>query len=146
MLPRPCFTFEPIQTAATAAPGCHVGISTKPGILFCTRSDRKLLPFARPLPFSPTDAAVWLGRACALSVLFFVEGKCGMARVSTLGGGSAGHQIPHFQSMRPHNPLAKHYLASVQGDERPLSALSWEIEGGSGGPRDWVWVPELHLP
>lgn len=27
-----------------------------------------------------------VGRACALSVLFFVEGKCGMARGSALGG------------------------------------------------------------
>lgn len=72
------------------------GISPGPGILFCTRSDRKWLPSPRPLPSSPTDPAVCLGRACALSVLFFVEGKCGMARVSASRGDPRAAELTVF--------------------------------------------------
>lgn len=72
----PCWT----QTWQPFLPGCHRNSLSSPPS-----------PPPRALP-SPLPSLLLygccseVGRACALSVLFFLEGKCGMARVSALGG------------------------------------------------------------
>lgn len=55
----------------------------RPGIPFCQAPTGT---HKRPPPVFLYGCCSKVGRACALSVLFFLEGKCGMARVSALGG------------------------------------------------------------
>lgn len=62
----------------------RVAMSGRPGNPFCrpqTGTHKRPTP-----PLFLGGCCSEVGRACALSALFFVEGKCGMARGSALGG------------------------------------------------------------